>query len=392
MPVSAETRPAIDITDEPMAVYVHWPFCLSKCPYCDFNSHVRSSLDEARWQAALLAELDHFAIATSGRTVGTIFFGGGTPSLMPPATVAAILDRIAASWPLAGDLEVTLEANPTSVEAGRFAAFRAAGVNRLSLGVQALNDRELKFLGRGHSAAEAKAAIALAHRHFGRVSFDLIYARPQQTVDDWTTELMQAIGLSAGHLSLYQLTIEEGTAFSNIYRRGGFTLPDDDVAAALYETTQDICEAAGLPAYEISNHAAPGEECRHNLVYWRYGDYLGIGPGAHGRYDGEARAQKRNPEDWLRAVDQCGHGTEVTEPVDQNARAAEMLMMGLRLREGVDHRRFEQRIGRPIGDFVSEGARRELEAQGFLAPDRDRLRVTRQGAAVLNHLLGKILL
>ncbi len=396
MPASTPAEAAIP-ERQPLGIYVHWPFCLSKCPYCDFNSHVRSSIDEGRWQRALLAELDHFAaeLRDQPREVVSVFFGGGTPSLMPPAITAAILDRIAARWPLSPDLEVTLEANPTSVEAGRFEGFRAAGVNRLSLGVQSLNDAELRFLGRGHSAAEAKAAIRLAHRHFRRVNFDLIYARPNQTVADWRAELGEAIALTVGHLSLYQLTIEEGTAFHNIYRRGGFRLPDEETAAALYDATQEVCEAAGLPAYEVSNHAAPGEECRHNLVYWRYDDYLGIGPGAHGRITcGEkavATAQLRKPELWLGAVERDGHGSESREPIDPADRAAEMLMMGLRLREGVDRRRFARRIGRDLEAFVAPDLRQALVADGYLAEDGGRLRVTRQGMPVLNHLLGKLL-
>lgn len=396
MPVSAPH----DLTaplPRPLGIYVHWPFCLSKCPYCDFNSHVRSSLDEARWKRALLTELDHFAAELRGQNsqVVSVFFGGGTPSLMPPAITAAILDRIAAHWTLAPDLEVTLEANPTSVEARRFEGFRAAGVNRLSLGVQSLRDAELKFLGRGHSAAEAKAAIALAHHHFDRVSFDLIYARPGQTVEDWRVELGEAIDLAAGHLSLYQLTIEEGTAFHNIYRRGGFSLPDEDTAAALYEVTQEICDRAGLAAYEVSNHAAAGQECRHNLVYWRYEDYLGVGPGAHGRISGgqglEATAQWRKPEQWLTAVERDGHGTEYREEIPVADRAAEMIMMGLRLREGVSHEHFAARIGRPLEEFVSLTARRALVADGYLADDDHCLRVTPLGVTVLNHLLGKML-
>ncbi len=382
---------------EPMGVYVHWPFCLSKCPYCDFNSHVRASIDEGAFERALLQDLDHYADLTQGRVVGSVFFGGGTPSLMPPRITAAILDRIAARWSLTSDLEVTLEANPTSVEAERFAGFRAAGVNRVSLGVQSLNDAELKFLGRGHSAAEAIKAIDLARASFTRMNFDLIYARPHHTVAAWVQELQQAIALAADHLSLYQLTIEEGTAFHNIYRRGGFTLPDDETSAALYEVTQDICAAAGLPAYEISNHAKPGAECRHNLVYWRYGDYVGVGAGAHGRLslgDGRAIAtvQAKKPEDWLKAVESAGHGTVSRDDLSADDRAAEMIMMGLRTREGLSRARFQQRIGKPLDQVIAMDRVDTLITDGYLRTTSDGIAVTAHGAAVLNRLLADILI
>src|SRR5579863_145353 len=266
-----------------LALYIHWPFCTSKCPYCDFNSHVRERIDEARWRNALLRELDRAAETLAGRRVASVFFGGGTPSLMAPQTAAALIERIATHWGLDDRTEITLEANPTSVEASRFAELRAAGVNRVSLGVQALDDGALKFLGRGHNAGEARGAVALAARLFPRFSFDLIYARPGQTLAAWRDELSAALAMAGNHLSLYQLTIEAGTAFATAYARGDFRLPDEETQAALYEVTQEALAAAGLPAYEISNHARPGEECRHNLVYWRYQDYLGIGPGAHGR-------------------------------------------------------------------------------------------------------------
>ena len=300
------TTPARD-DDAGFGVYVHWPFCASKCPYCDFNSHVRAEIDEARWRAALVRELDHFAALAPGRTVTSIFFGGGTPSLMAPATVAAVIERTANHWRLAGDVEITLEANPTSVEAGRFAGYRDAGVNRVSLGVQSLDDRALGFLGRGHDAAEARAAVAVAHARFPRVSFDLIYARPGQSPAAWRRELAEALQIAGEHLSLYQLTLEPGTAFHARAARGALALPGGDAAAALYDVTQEVLEGAGLPAYEISNHAVPGAESRHNLTYWRSGDYLGVGPGAHGRLTGGgavlAIAQTRSPERWLAAVE-----------------------------------------------------------------------------------------
>jgi putative oxygen-independent coproporphyrinogen III oxidase len=384
----------------PLALYIHWPFCKSKCPYCDFNSHVRDSIDQPRWQKALLAELDHWAPALKGRELVSIFFGGGTPSLMAPATAAALIERAAQHWPAAHDLEITLEANPTSVEAARFAELRAAGVNRVSLGVQALDDAALKFLGRGHNAGEARDAVKLAARLFDRFSFDLIYARPGQTLDAWRGELVAALAMAGNHLSLYQLTIEQGTAFATAFARGDFRLPDEETQGALYETTQETLAAAGLPAYEISNHARPGEECRHNLVYWRYQDYLGIGPGAHGRLTlgqekaaGEKRALKnfRAPETWLGAVGRAGHGLEETLPLSPDERRDEMLMMGLRLGEGIARDAFRAETG---GDFeVALDAARlaHLRDAGFLALDESGLRATAAGRQRLNAVLGALL-
>ncbi|NBB82741.1 MAG: coproporphyrinogen III oxidase, partial [Alphaproteobacteria bacterium] len=350
--------------DRGFALYVHWPFCRSKCPYCDFNSHVREIVDHPRWRAALLAELDHVAAETNGRRLDSIFFGGGTPSLMDPATVAAVIDRATTRWRPAQDLEITLEANPTSAEAERFAGFRAAGVNRVSLGVQALDDAALRFLGREHSAAEALAAVGLARRHFDRLSFDLIYARPGQTPAAWADELGRALDHAVGHLSVYQLTIERGTAFESRVRRGVFVPPDDDAAGDLWDTTQDVLDAAGLPAYETSNHARPGEACRHNLVYWRTGDYAGIGPGAHGRLtlDGTRWATRthRAPEIWLERVEAAGHGEHPREAVAPRARAEETLMMGLRLAEGVPLARIEADADRPWTEVVDAGAARAL--------------------------------
>jgi putative oxygen-independent coproporphyrinogen III oxidase len=382
-----------------MGLYVHWPFCLSKCPYCDFNSHVRASVDHGRWRAALLAELDYFAGLMRGRRLNSIFFGGGTPSLMPPETVAAIIERAALHWQFAPDIEITLEANPTSVEAGKFAGFRAAGVNRVSLGVQALDNASLKALGREHSGAEALSALKVAKAHFERVSFDLIYARPGQSMNDWKAELTRALDLAVGHLSLYQLTIEEGTAFANAYARGQLKMPGEDLAADLFDMTEEMMLAAGMPAYETSNHAVPGQESRHNLVYWRYQDYVGIGPGAHGRLSGLvedpgvylATAQWRKPEVWLEAVETKGHATETWERLDQKARAQEMLMMGLRLAEGISEDWFSARIGKPMNDFMSAPALAELMEAGFLARGGGRLAVTPQGRALLNTITGRLL-
>jgi oxygen-independent coproporphyrinogen-3 oxidase len=328
------------VPEAAFGVYIHWPFCAQKCPYCDFNSHVRfGGIDEARFLAAYLRDLDHAAQLSGPRTVQSIFFGGGTPSLMAPGTVAAILDRIAHLWSIAPDAEITLEANPGSVEAGRFRGYAQAGVNRASLGVQSLDDDVLRSLGRIHSVAEAKAAIAIAQAHFPRVSFDLIYARPRQTVTQWKTELEEALGLAQGHLSLYQLTIEPDTPFATLHAAGKLVVPDADAAHALYEVTQELTAAAGLPAYEISNHAAPGEESRHNLLYWRYGEYAGCGPGAHGRlvFDGarHATSAERGPERWVEQVEREGCGWIEAARLTPAEEADERLLMGLRLSEGI---------------------------------------------------------
>jgi putative oxygen-independent coproporphyrinogen III oxidase len=340
-------------------VYVHWPFCLSKCPYCDFNSHVRhegrdGGIDQSRYVAAYLREIETIAARTKGRTVSTIFFGGGTPSLMQPETVAAILDGIGRHWAVAPHVEVTLEANPTSVEAERFRGFRAAGVNRVSLGVQALDDASLKDLGRLHTAEEALKAVAIARSVFDRYSFDLIYARPGQTPGAWANELRRAIAEAAEHLSLYQLTIEAETPFFALHKSGKLVTPDDDTARALYDATQETCDKAGLPAYEISNHAREGAESRHNLVYWRGDEYAGIGPGAHGRIeeDGKrfATATEKRPESWLMRVEGFGHGLVVDEMLTREERADEYLLMGLRLAEGIDPRRYEALSGRPLDE------------------------------------------
>jgi putative oxygen-independent coproporphyrinogen III oxidase len=378
-----------------IALYVHWPFCKAKCPYCDFNSHVRAGIDDARWRRALLAELDHWGTATRGRRLVSVFFGGGTPSLMAPATVAAVLDRAALYWESAPGIEVTLEANPTSVEAGRLADFRAAGVNRASLGVQALDDAALKFLGRGHDAAEARAAVAIAAKTFARYSFDLIYARPGQSVQAWERELDDAVAIAGDHLSVYQLTIEHGTAFATAHQRGDFAIPDEDLAGALYEATQARLDRAGLPAYEISNHARPGGECRHNLVYWRYDDYAGIGPGAHGRVTEHdvkhATRQRRAPEQWLAAVEQAGHATEERAAIPADERFEEMLMMGLRLSDGIARERFWRETGRTLEQALDQSAVAELAAGGFLVLDAQGLRATVAGRQRLNAVLIRLL-
>jgi len=379
----------------PLGIYVHWPFCLAKCPYCDFNSHVREAVDERRWRAALLAELAHFAAATPGRTVSSLFFGGGTPSLMPPETVAALIERAGVLWRLAPDVEITLEANPTSVEAGRFAGFAAAGVNRVSLGVQALDDAALAFLGRGHSSAEALRAVALARRHFPRVSFDLIYARPGQNLAGWMRELDAALAHAGEHLSVYQLTLEPGTVFHARARRGTLALPDEARAAALFAATQARLAAAGLPAYEVSNHARPGAECRHNLTYWRYGEYLGVGPGAHGRLGrGDAREavrQHRSPEAWLAAVEAAGYGTAERAALGRETRLMEMLLMGMRLAEGVPRRRFRRELGAEPEALLDPTALAHLSEAGLLGLDADALKATAAGRRRLDGVLAHLL-
>jgi len=383
------------MTEPGFGLYVHWPFCLKKCPYCDFNSHVRDSIDQVLWREALLMELDHYAALTPGRAVTSIFFGGGTPSLMAPETAGAVIERAARNWTLAPDIEITLEANPTSVEAGRFAGFRAAGINRVSLGIQSLDDAALKFLGRAHSAGEARAAIELAARSFDRYSFDLIYARPGQSLEAWAAELEAALALAGDHLSVYQLTIEAGTAFHTAHARGDFALPDDDLAGALYELTQARLTEAGLAAYEISNHARPGQASRHNLTYWRYGDYIGVGPGAHGRLTlagtKHATRQKKAPESWLAAVEAVGHGTEETLALNLEHRGEEMLMMGLRLAEGIPRRRFHDELGVEPEALLDPGGLARLVEGGFVTLDAERLAATAAGRQRLNAVLAMLL-
>ena len=388
-PSSANAPPAL-------ALYVHWPFCLSKCPYCDFNSHVRESVDQAAWRGALLRELDHFAALLPDARVGSVFFGGGTPSLMPPETAAAVIERAAARWSLAADAEITLEANPTSTEAARLEGFHAAGVNRVSLGVQALDDDALAFLGRGHDAAEAQAAVAMAQRIMPRSSFDLIYARPGQTVDAWHAELAEALAFAGDHLSLYQLTIEKGTPFYRLERDGAFDVPDDDTARALYDLTQEMTAAAGFAAYEVSNHARGGNACRHNLTYWRYGDYVGIGPGAHGRIrpagcGRQATRQHAGPETWLAAVERDGHGTAESRPLDGGEQAREMLMMGLRLAEGVSETHLRERTGCDPDRVIDRAGLARLVEAGYLEHRDGRLRATAAGRPLLNSLLAELL-
>jgi putative oxygen-independent coproporphyrinogen III oxidase len=373
-------------------VYVHWPFCLSKCPYCDFNSHVRhGGIEQSRYVQAYLREIETIAARTKGRTVSTIFFGGGTPSLMQAETVAAILDGIGRHWTVAPDVEVTLEANPTSVEAERFRGFRAAGVNRVSLGVQALDDAALKALGRLHTAEEALKAVAIARSVFDRYSFDLIYARPGQTPDAWASELRRAIAEAAEHLSLYQLTIEADTPFFALHQSGKLSTPDDDTAPDLYDMTQEVCAAAGLSAYEISNHAREGAQCRHNLVYWRGDEYAGIGPGAHGRIEQDGRriatATEKRPESWLMRVEGFGHGLVVDEILTREERADEYLLMGLRLAEGIDPQRFEALSGRRL----DEKRIAILRAEGAVeTTSSGHLRVTQAAFPILDAVVADL--
>ncbi len=372
-------------------LYVHWPFCLSKCPYCDFNSHVQDRVDQDAWRNALLAEIRYYAALMPGRKLTSVFFGGGTPSLMPPDTVAAVIDEAQKLWAFSNDIEITLEANPTSVEAGKFRAFRQAGVNRVSLGIQSLRESDLVFLGRKHNVGEARQAIDIAAATFDRFSFDLIYARPEQTVAAWREELNEALTLSGGHISLYQLTIEPGTAFHTQHARGDFMIPNDMVAGDLYEVTQDILGAAGMPAYEISNHAKPGEESRHNLTYWRYGDYAGVGPGAHGRItlDGQKIATRahRAPEIWLKNVAAQGHGAHPFEEITPDQRLTEALMMGLRLTEGVPLARLEHESGRTADTFFDPKKIKSLCDEGYLSMANDRITATASGRQRLNALL-----
>ena len=368
---------------DPLALYVHWPFCVSKCPYCDFNSHVREQVDQAAWRDALIADLAYEAAALPGRRVSSVFFGGGTPSLMPPETVAAVLAAAERAWGFTENVEITLEANPSSVEAARFADLAAAGVNRVSLGLQALDDDALRFLGRAHDVAEGLRALDVAQREFGRVSFDLIYARPGQPLADWEAELRRALSFGTEHLSVYQLTIEPGTRFATEAAAGRLVLPEGDDAADLFETTRTITAAAGLPAYEVSNHAKPGAESRHNLTYWRYRDYVGIGPGAHGRRDGLATRRHKKPENWLAAVTRNAHGAQEETPLSPAERAHEALLMGLRLREGVDL----ARIGH---EWVDERAVARLAAIGLVEPGEERLRVTEAGMPVLDAVLAEV--
>ena len=369
----------------PLALYVHWPFCVSKCPYCDFNSHVRESVDQAAWRTAMLADLAHEAAELPGRRLGSIFFGGGTPSLMPPETVAAVIEAAERHWGFEPGIEITLEANPSSVEAARFADIASAGVNRVSLGLQALDDDALRFLGRAHGEDEGLAALDTAQRAFDRVSFDLIYARPDQSLADWEAELTRALSFGTEHLSLYQLTIEPGTRFATLFEKGELKAYDPDAAADLFEVTRAMTRAAGLPAYEVSNHARPGAESRHNLTYWRYSDYAGVGPGAHGRRGGMATVRHKKPENWLSALGRNGHGMEREDPLDLHDRGVEALVMGLRLAEGVD-------LARIPDAPLDLKALALLETQGLVTRAGTRLVATDAGMPVLEAILRELVL
>ncbi|MFT4161756.1 radical SAM family heme chaperone HemW [Shinella sp.] len=392
--VPFDIRPSMgaDLSDPGFGIYVHWPFCAAKCPYCDFNSHVRHQpVDQPRFVQAFLKEMATMRRLTGSRSVTSIFMGGGTPSLMAPETVDAILNGISRHWHVPDGIEITMEANPSSVEAERFRGYRAAGVNRVSLGVQALNDRDLKFLGRLHDVADALKAIRLARDIFPRMSFDLIYARPNQTVEEWDRELKEAVSYAVDHLSLYQLTIEEGTPFYGLHKAGKLVVPDGEHSAVLYEATQEITEREGMPAYEVSNHARPGSESRHNLTYWRYGDYVGIGPGAHGRLTtGGAKiatATERRPEGWLELVEAEGHGMVDQEVLEYEAQADELLLMGLRLREGVDLARWQTLSGRGLDPDREQF----LIDHGFIERlGNSRLRCTPAGMLILDAVVADL--
>ncbi|EIZ80027.1 oxygen-independent coproporphyrinogen III oxidase [Novosphingobium sp. Rr 2-17] len=372
------------------ALYIHWPFCLAKCPYCDFNSHVRDRVDVAAWQDGLLADMRHEHAVAGGEPLHSIFFGGGTPSLMPPALVARLLDEAQRLWGFAQGIEITLEGNPSSVEAANYAALAQVGVNRVSLGLQALDNATLRFLGRLHDASEGLAALDVAQRHFKRVSFDLIYARPGQSLESWDAELARALSFGTGHLSLYQLTIEPGTRFETMVRKGDFTPLDEDACADMFALTRQRTAAAGLPAYEISNHARIGEESRHNLTYWRYQDYCGIGPGAHGRRGGVATVRHRKPENWLTAMDEHGHGIAETRDLRRHEQASEAMLMGLRLAEGVDLKELATRFGLAPDDLCVPAKAEFYARQGLIVREGARICVTEAGMALLDGLLGEL--
>ncbi len=372
------------------ALYIHWPFCLAKCPYCDFNSHVRDQVDHAAWQAALLAEMRHEHAIAGGEALDSIFFGGGTPSLMPPALVAVLLAEAERLWGFAEGIEITLEGNPSSVEAANYAALAACGINRVSLGLQSLDDGALRFLGRLHDADEGLRALDVAQQNFARVSFDLIYALPGQTPQQWEAQLARALGFGTGHLSLYQLTIEPGTRFATMVRQHDFTPLDDDAAADLYELTGSMTEAAGLPAYEISNYARPGEESRHNLTYWRYQDYCGIGPGAHGRRGGMATVRHKKPENWLAAVADRGSGLSEERALTPTEQASEALLMGLRLREGIDLAVLAGRFGLAGSALIDADKAAFYARQRLVWQEGSRIGVTAQGLSLLDGLLGEL--
>lgn len=380
---------------EQFGIYVHWPFCAAKCPYCDFNSHVAETIDHEAWRKAYSKEIATFAALTQGKMVTSVFFGGGTPSLMEPATVASIIDDIQRHWRISNTCEITLEANPTSVETEKFKAFRAGGVNRVSMGVQSFNESDLSFLGRKHDAAQARTAIETAAKVFDRYSFDLIYARPGQSVAAWDKELNEAIALAGDHLSVYQLTIEQGTPFYMMHERGEFKIPNEDLAGDLYEATQNVLESAGMPAYEISNHAKAGGESRHNMTYWRYTDYVGIGPGAHGRLtiDGNKHATRghRAPDIWLQKVDEQGHGMHPFENLSPQDRFTECLMMGMRLQEGIPLARLEAEGGKPFSHLIDPAKIKALQGEGLLVCNDTTLMATKAGMQRLNGVLSYLL-
>jgi oxygen-independent coproporphyrinogen-3 oxidase len=376
--------------DKGLALYIHWPFCVSKCPYCDFNSHVRESVDQAAWRTALLADLAYEATQLPGRTLTSIFFGGGTPSLMPPETVAALIDAAANHWPFAPDIEITLEANPNSIEAARFGDIAAAGVNRVSLGLQALDNDALRYLGRAHDVTEGLAGLDTAQRAFKRVSFDLIYARPDQSPESWEAELTSALSFGTEHLSLYQLTVEPGTQFAARQAKGDLPTLDTDRAALLFEQTRAQTAAAGLPSYEISNHARPGAESRHNLTYWRYGDYAGIGPGAHGRRNLLATVRRKKPENWIARVTANGHGMESEDDLSPAMRAQEALLMGLRLAEGIDVADIAERTGVAAEDLLHWPKVENLQGHGLLTHENTRIALTEAGMLLLDAILAEI--
>ncbi|GGC20591.1 coproporphyrinogen III oxidase [Novosphingobium marinum] len=372
------------------ALYIHWPFCLAKCPYCDFNSHVRETVDHDRWEAALLADMRHEARIAGGEKLESIFFGGGTPSLMPPSLVGRLLGEAEKLWGFSDEIEITLEANPSSVEAARFAALAGAGINRVSLGLQALDDETLKFLGRLHDAAEGIAALEVAQRHFGRVSFDLIYARPGQSPGQWQQELRKAISFGTSHLSLYQLTIEPGTRFETLVRQGRFTPLDEDACADMFATTRQMTSEAGIPAYEVSNHARSGEESRHNLAYWRYLDHCAIGPGAHGRRKGEATVRHRKPENWLSEISASGHGIREARRLERKEQASEAMLMGLRLTEGIDLAALSARFAMPQ-DLLCDPQKLDFYRRKHLVwREGDFIGITEAGMPLLDALLGEL--
>lgn len=372
------------------ALYIHWPFCLAKCPYCDFNSHVRAAVDNAQWETALLADMRREADVAGGEPLESVFFGGGTPSLMPPALVARLLDEAERLWGFAEGIEITLEGNPSSVEAANYADLRAAGINRASLGLQALDDATLRFLGRVHGADEGLKALTIAQQHFARVSIDLIYARPGQTLENWREELDRALGFGTGHLSLYQLTIEPGTRFATMVRQGAFEPLDEDACADLFALTQDMTAAAGLPRYEVSNHARPGEESRHNLAYWRYQNTAGIGPGAHARRGGVATVRHKKPENWLEAVAAQGHGIAEGRALSNAEQASEALLMGLRLREGIDLGALATRFALPVEALCDRTKLDFYTDQGLCWQDGGRIGVSDEGIPLLDGLLGEL--